>query len=195
MTTWFTSDHHFGHAGVIGFCNRPFQTIEEMDRRLAERWNNTIRPEDRVYVLGDVSFHPPKIGVPLLRELSGEKILVLGNHDKYSPTQYRSAGFLVVTEEMVINIAGRRVRLSHYPYYPLPEHEKVMPKHELRYPERRPARHGYEFLLCGHVHERWITNGRMINVGVDAWKYAPVSQSVIEGLMAKEGTAELPYGE
>ena len=45
-TTWFTADHHFGHRNVIRFCNRPFETVEEMDRTMIDNWNAVVRPDD-----------------------------------------------------------------------------------------------------------------------------------------------------
>ena len=32
MRTWFTSDHHFGHHKIIGYCNRPFNSVGHMER-------------------------------------------------------------------------------------------------------------------------------------------------------------------
>ncbi|MGH9119071.1 MAG: hypothetical protein ACRD0A_14670 [Acidimicrobiales bacterium] len=40
------------------------------------------------------------------------------------------------------------------------------------------------WLLHGHVHERWLQRGRMINVGVDAWDYRPVAEEQIASVIA-----------
>lgn len=184
---WFTSDLHLGHSAVIGFCKRPFADAKEMDAHLTERWRRSVRTEDIVYVLGDICFHKPSIGVPILQGLPGLKILVRGNHDGYSDTQYRAAGFVAILEEAKINLYGERVRLSHYPYWEeVPASDS---SYEPRYPERRPHNAG-GFLLCGHVHEKWQTRGRMINVGVDQWEYGPVSSRTIDSLIRRTRNAE-----
>jgi len=28
----------------------------------------------------------------------------------------------------------------------------------------------YDFIICGHVHEKWLVNNKHINVGIDIWK-------------------------
>jgi calcineurin-like phosphoesterase family protein len=46
MSTYFTSDHHFGHAGALGLYRRPFATIAEMDRQMIDWWNMVVGPEE-----------------------------------------------------------------------------------------------------------------------------------------------------
>ena len=53
---YFTADHHFGHANIIRHCNRPFQNVEEMDMALLSNWNASVKPQDTVYILGDLFF-------------------------------------------------------------------------------------------------------------------------------------------
>jgi len=53
MSTYFTSDHHFGHAGALGLYRRPFASVTEMDRQMLDRWNSVIGSDDEVWYLGD----------------------------------------------------------------------------------------------------------------------------------------------
>lgn len=174
---WYSSDLHLGHKAVIAFCDRPYRSTEEMDEDLIKRFNNQVKPEDTLYLLGDVSFHKPAHGIPLMARLNGRKILVRGNHDKYSGPQYLSAGFAAVVHEAVIEIAGKRVRLCHFPLYDAASARPFL--------GNRPVLKNGEFLLCGHVHQGWKTRGMEYNVGVDVHHYQPVSQSQIESWMAK----------
>ena len=70
---WFTSDWHFGHRNVIDYCNRPFSSVEEMNDKLVELWNNTIKPEDEVWFLGDFSMNPKWSSERILISLTAEE--------------------------------------------------------------------------------------------------------------------------
>jgi calcineurin-like phosphoesterase family protein len=75
------SDTHFGHENILKFepeARGHFNTIEEHDLDLLERWNSVVRPKDTVWHLGDVYFGD---GYQVLYALNGIKKLVLGNHD------------------------------------------------------------------------------------------------------------------
>lgn len=185
---WFTSDLHFGHRGVIDYCNRPFQSVAEMDAYLIKRWNAAVQPTDTVFVLGDLCFDKPSVGIPKVLELQGQKFLIKGNHDHWSRAQYQAAGFLNVLEEAVLDFAGKRCRLSHFPYRPTAEElEKMEGKvSEYRFFDgKRPPRVEGEFLIHGHCHTAWKQRENQINVGVDVWGFQPVSARVLESMIAK----------
>lgn len=190
MAIFFTSDHHFQHHNIIKYCGRPFQHSWEMDATLILAWNDTVDINDTVYHLGDFSMN--KAAVPeVLFKLHGVKHLICGNHDKpfnevygISPAAqnrwqslYKEAGFATVSRCLFMEIAGQTVQLNHFPY-----RNPAAP--DQRYQEHRPVDDG-GWLLHGHQHnppERRIRQ-RMIDVGVDANQYKPVSLAAIEQII------------
>jgi calcineurin-like phosphoesterase family protein len=79
---FFTSDHHFGHTNVIKFCDRPFETVEEMNEALIQRWNEKISPEDEVYHVGDFGMTKDREMISdILDRLNGTIYLIVGNHE------------------------------------------------------------------------------------------------------------------
>lgn len=90
MRTWIISDLHFNHANCIGYSNRPYKNIEEMNNDLIKKWNSKVGKEDKVFVLGDFAFGNITEIVPLLH---GHKILIMGNHDSGPSSKYINAGF------------------------------------------------------------------------------------------------------
>ena len=79
---YFTGDQHFGHANIIKHCNRPFDTVSEMDEYLLAEWNNRVTTNDTVYILGDRFFRNAVSASDYLCKLHGKKHLIKGNHDK-----------------------------------------------------------------------------------------------------------------
>lgn len=196
MSTFFTSDQHFGHTNVIKYCNRPFASIEEMNAELVRRHNAIVKPEDTVFHLGDFSLHHRAV-TEFLPQLNGQHHLIMGNHDSLHPVNrrwsnkagmlqalYRDAGFRTVQLSMEFDAMGYGVQLNHMPYL-----EQEPGEHGLKHLEYRPKDRG-AWLLHGHVHTQWKQKGRMLNVGVDQWAYAPVSLEEIVALI-KEGPQNL----
>ena len=93
--TFLVSDTHFGHAGVCRFTHpddatvklRPWDTPEEMDEEMIRRWNDRVRPSDKVYHLGDVVIN--RKSLPTMARLNGDKVLIRGNHDIFRDDEYR----------------------------------------------------------------------------------------------------------
>ena len=79
---WVISDTHWGHGNIIEYCNRPYRNYLQMDWDMVERWNSIVKPQDKVYHLGDVYMQCSKGYIEnILRNLNGKKRLILGNHD------------------------------------------------------------------------------------------------------------------
>jgi calcineurin-like phosphoesterase family protein len=112
---YFTSDLHFGHDKIIDYCERPFRDLAHMHEQLICRWNDTVRPEDEVFVLGDVAlyFRRPELEC-ILVELHGTKHLRKGNHDHRDT--YKARGWASVEDYSVICFSnGWKVNLIHDP--------------------------------------------------------------------------------
>lgn len=73
--TFFTADTHFGHANIIRYTKRPFETVAEMDATLVSNWNATVGPDDDVWHLGDVA-HGTQRAEAILPRLNGRKHLI-----------------------------------------------------------------------------------------------------------------------
>jgi calcineurin-like phosphoesterase family protein len=187
MTVWFTSDLHLGHANIIGYSARPFANADAMDRALVAGWNSVVESTDDVWVLGDFALGRIYATLPLAGQMAGHKYLVCGNHDRCWARhgarslewieRYRRAGFEDILQGPVeLQVAGNEVLACHFPY------QGDSHDHD-RFVEARPVDRG-QWLLHGHVHEKWCQRGRMINVGVDAWDYRPVSSEALGQLIA-----------
>jgi len=166
MNYWFTADYHLGHANIITYCSRPFKNVEDMNSTIIRNHNERVKPEDTVFHVGDFCFkNSPggKVGegeqTPASiweKQLNGKIIFIQGNHDRNNSCK-------TPIQNMVITIGGKRVKLVHNP-------EHII----------KPD---YDLYFTGHVHDAWKTKNlrvqygiaKCINVGVDVWKYYPVT--------------------
>jgi calcineurin-like phosphoesterase family protein len=58
-----------------------------MDEEMVKRWNERVRPNDKVYHLGDVVINRKALST--LSRLNGDKVLIRGNHDIFRDDEYR----------------------------------------------------------------------------------------------------------
>jgi len=114
---FLVSDTHFGHVGVCRFTEsdgvtkiRPWTDPTEMDEEMVKRWNDTVRPNDKVYHLGDVVIN--RKALPTMARLNGDKVLIRGNHDIFPDIEYRKY-FRELRAYHVIN----GMILSHIPLH------------------------------------------------------------------------------
>lgn len=171
---WFTSDPHYYHKNVIAYCNRPFESLDEMHHMLITNWNMFVQNNDRVFVVGDFSFGNSQQTKEVIQKLKGHKILIIGNHDKnHSKKWWIDAGFEEVVDEMRMKLGKFDVKLCHYP-----SGSPLRKTYESTY-----IQENNETLLCGHVHDRWIMKEQIINVGVDVWNFMPVADFQITQIL------------
>jgi len=116
-SVFLVSDTHFGHAGVCRFTRddgvtklRPWTDPEEMDEAMVAAWNDRVRPNDKVYHLGDVVIN--RRALKIMHRLNGDKVLIRGNHDIFRDEDYR-AHFRELRAYHVMN----GMILSHIPIH------------------------------------------------------------------------------
>lgn len=160
--TWFCSDHHLGHANIIKFLNkdgqriRPFDSVQEHDETIIERHNSLVRPEDRVYFMGDVSMK--RKDIELVRRMNGRKKLIKGNHDIFKLKDY-----VPYFEDI----------LSYRVY---PEHGIIfshIPVH------KQQLLHRFKFNGHGHLHQNLIEDDQYINLCLEHTNFYPVDMEEI----------------
>lgn len=170
------SDPHFGHENILKFLPElhPFETSAQRDQFMLDTWNETVRPQDVVYLLGDVALRP-RIAVDVLRALNGNIRLVLGNHDdgKVNWCDYaqRVYGVRVLGEKET-----GQVILSHVPVHPM--------QLEVRYRGN----------IHGHIHQKDVKmscgalDPRYINVCAERVGFKPQPlDPLVDRLLKREG--------
>jgi len=156
--TFLISDLHLGHENCCtlfknadGTPLRPFSGAEEMNKMIIENWNKVVRPQDKIYNLGDVVIH--KKFLPLIRQLNGHHRLIRGNHDVFQTQMYVDVGFKEIYGVRVLS----DIILSHIP---------------LR-KECITTRFGTN--VHGHLHGNVIADGAYMSVCVEQINYTPIS--------------------
>ncbi|OGB76601.1 MAG: hypothetical protein A2496_18420 [Burkholderiales bacterium RIFOXYC12_FULL_60_6] len=154
---WITSDLHFMHSNIIGYCDRPFFNVDSMTDALMATLQKVPKDELILYG-GDMAMGNYQKTVELIRQLPGRKILIAGNHDLTSDGKCKLALEKDLFEAVVpfltwLGYQGRLVVVSHYPIL-VPETYKNTPV--LNY--------------HGHLHEKTLPATLMVkymNVGWD----------------------------
>lgn len=166
METFFIGDTHFGHKNIIKYESeaRPFSSIEEMNEELIKRWNNTVRPKDRVIHVGDFCFGAANIVIA--GRLNGQKTLVMGNHDTYPTDKYlkhfaKVLGCLEFDNNIVTHIPVHQDQFDRYSYN---IHGHLHSKYVMVMP---PACRG------------WVLDRRYINVSCEHINLTPISYDAI----------------
>lgn len=111
---YFISDTHFNHTNIIEYCNRPFNSTEQMNETILNNWNNIINNDDMVYHLGDLALSRQELIIDIVSKLKGKKYLIRGNHDKWSIATYEEFRFTVLRNPP-IKLEKYKLLLSHYP--------------------------------------------------------------------------------
>lgn len=153
---FFISDTHFSHQNCYSFLNddgtkmRPWDNCEEADEIMIQNWNAVVKPEDKVYHLGDVGFKNTPCR-NILSRLNGRKCLIKGNHDLFKPSFYN---------EYFYDIRGcynfDNYLLTHIPVHPSSKARFIRNIH-------------------GHVHSNQLKDKWYKCVCVECINYTPIA--------------------
>lgn len=169
---YFISDTHFGHANILTFKRadgtplREFSNVDEMDEYMIEKWNSVVRPQDKVYHLGDVVINSKFLY--RLDRLNGHKRLVRGNHDIYKTKLY---------SQYFEEIHGVRVFGG---FDSLPKRTRLAASHVPLHPDCVDR---WGFNIHGHLHSNVMKDKRYINVSVEQLDYTPISMDEVISIM------------
>jgi calcineurin-like phosphoesterase family protein len=81
---YITSDLHLNHTNIIKYNDRPFADVNAMNNILISNINNTVKPTDELYILGDFCFGDRLRANTFLNQIRCKNIyLIKGNHDSF----------------------------------------------------------------------------------------------------------------
>lgn len=176
-SVWLTSDTHFGHWGMCKFLRndgtklRPWMHPDDMDAEMVELWNQTVKPQDKVYHLGDVVINRRCLGT--MAKLNGDKVLIRGNHDIFKLHEY-SQYFRDVRAYHVLG--GQKIILSHIPIHPM------------QMSRWRGNIHGHchsNVVMCDGPGGSPVPDSRYVCVSVEQTNFKPI---LMEEVLAKFAT-------
>lgn len=185
MAVRLTSDLHLNHANIISFTERPFDSVEEMNKALLDNFNNVLGVDDTLYILGDVAMGRDKsqTAASFLRQLKCKDVhLIQGNHDPKEHQYMLDAGFKSVSDYLEIPVSSKvGAVLSHYPML-----------------SWNGSCRGH-LMLHGHIHSQGSSYNetnrenaiRRYDVGVDANDFCPVSLDEIVAFFQHGNTAKV----
>ena len=154
--TYIISDLHLGHENLA--IHRGFSSARVQDELITSNWNNTVTKYDKVIILGDIAMN--KKYYPILEEMNGRKMVIMGNHDlpKY------------VNEllKYVHSVGGSLQKLGCILTH-IPIHESQLDRFKLN--------------IHGHTHEFDIDDSRYVNVTCEKTNYTPI---LLESILPKK---------
>jgi calcineurin-like phosphoesterase family protein len=175
MNTFFTSDTHFDDEYAIRYFNRQFNSVDEMNAVIVEKWNSVVTENDTVYHLGDFTLDDISHFTKWVSRLNGNIKILPGSHDQPWLKDF---------------VASEKV-------------EVIAPLVSVEFPELRMGENPQVIVLChfsmqiwdrsnqgswhlfGHSHKKLKGIGLSFDVGVDCTEFTPLSLEEIASKMAQ----------
>ncbi len=177
---WVVADWHLSHHNCAcvfkkedGSQLRPFESASHMDEMLIQWHNEIVKPNDKVYVLGDVCIS--RKGMDVVGKFNGDKVLVKGNHDIFKLEDYTKY-FRDVRAYHVIS----GLIMSHVPVHP-------------------DSLYRFKFNVHGHLHANTVKyNGtddpRYLCTSLEQVNFRPINMDeIIKIRDSRKDSIELLY--
>lgn len=171
---YFTADWHLGdeRIGVNGKPNlfyRPFRSVDDQHLAIIKGIQESgFQDGDTLYHLGDVMVVDDMRCDNVLLYIqklfpNSDFTLIRGNYDTDDRVNRMKWFFNDIREDITLDcFSSGFAYLNHYPIKCLEG--------------MQDARIG----ITGHIHGLWKVQKHLINVGVDAWHFQPVSEDTIQ---------------
>ena len=175
MQTFFTSDTHFDDPYSIEYFQRPFESVDKMNRVLVEKWNSVVTENDTVYHLGDFTLDGIRHFTKWANQLNGIIKILPGSHDQpwlkdfVGSEKVQVIPSLVSVEfrELLAGNSSQVIVLCHY---------------SMQVWDR--SNQG-SWHLFGHSHGKLKGIGLSFDVGVDCTEFRPLSLEEVASRMAQ----------
>jgi len=162
---FFVADSHLGHYNILKYCNRPFNSIEEMDEEIIKRFNSVVSKDDIVIHAGDFTLKGKREAYKYVEQLNGQNIFLKGSHDYWLKGTKSHEIWEKKIEDMYIVVC-------HYPLLSW------------------PRSHYGSIMLHGHCHGAIPSEGRRMDIGVDTNNFYPYSFNEISTIMKDKRKGE-----
>lgn len=161
---WLTSDFHFGHNREFIWKARGFSSVDEMNETILTKYNALIKPEDNIYILGDLMLGSPD-NIEYIKQLHGKLHIVLGNHD----TDTRAKMYCGLANVVEVNYA---IKFDYHKYHFYMSHFPTLTGNL-----EKESLTQMTLNLYGHTHQKtnfYMDMPFMYHVGVDSHDCTPI---------------------
>lgn len=143
---YYIADQHFFHSNLNDSMDkRGFASGEAMNEYMIRQWNDRVRKNDEVIILGDLSVGKAEQTNEVISRLKGRLYMISGNHDLFlQKKEFDHSRFVWIRPYAEMHDNGRRVILSHYPV-------ACYNKQYQRDKKGKPR----TYMLYGHVHNTY----------------------------------------
>ena len=153
---YYIADTHLRDQAIFDKCKRPFKSLNEMENAIMNNWNNKVKDDDIVYVLGDIAKDDDFDAISIFSKLKGHKHLIVGNHDHLlierikDSKMFESVKFI----DLIVD-KDRKVCVCHYPMMDWMEFNRK------------------GILVYGHIHNKTSKNGSAYKMIKEFYKDLP----------------------